>query len=130
MTPRTRLLTAVAVGGAAGAVLRDLTTRTVSDGAGFPWTTFTINVVGSALLAGLLALPLARRSRTWAVGLGPGLLGGFTTFSATSEQARALLVDGRTGLALGYVIGTLAACLLAVVLVGSATPALPEKDER
>ena len=74
--------------------------------------------MGSALLAGLLLLPLARRSPPWRAALGPGLLGGFTTFSATSEEARVLLATGRSGLAVAYVLGSLAACLLAVVLVG------------
>ncbi|MBM7516626.1 fluoride efflux transporter FluC [Nocardioides nitrophenolicus] len=129
MTPSPRLLVAVGAGGAVGAVARYAATQVAADGSGFPWTTFAINVSGSALLAGLLLLPLARRSPVWAAALGPGVLGGYTTFSATSEQARALLADGRPGLALAYVAGTLAACLLAVALVGRAAPPLPEEDE-
>ncbi|MCR1786119.1 CrcB family protein [Nocardioides carbamazepini] len=127
--PPPRLLLAVAAGGAVGAVARYAATELVADGRGFPWTTFAVNVSGSALLAALLLLPLARRSPTWAAALGPGVLGGYTTFSATSEQARALLADGRAGLALAYVAGTLAACLVAVSLVGLLAPSLPEEDE-
>lgn len=130
MTPGPRHFLAVAAGGACGAVLRYAVTRAQPDGAGFPWTTFTINVAGSALLAGLLLLPLARRSTLWAAALGPGVLGGFTTFSATSEQARSLLAEGRTGLAGAYVLGTLAAGLVAVVVVGAVAPPLPGEDER
>lgn len=129
MTPSPRQLLAVAAGGATGAVLRHLADVAAPDGTGFPWTTFVINVAGSAFLAGLLLLPLARRSELWRAALGPGLIGGFTTFSASSEQARALLADGRTGLAGGYVLGTLAACLLAAVLVGSLAPPLTSRDE-
>lgn len=129
MTPAPRLLLAVAAGGAAGAVLRHLAGEAVPDGSGFPWTTFAVNVVGSALLAGLELLPLARRSATWAAALGPGVLGGFTTFSATSEQGRALLADGEAVLAGCYLLGTLAACAVAVVLVGRVAPPLPEEDE-
>lgn len=129
MTPGPRHFLAVAAGGACGALLRYAATAAQPDGTGFPWTTFAINVLGSALLAGLLLLPLARRSTIWAAALGPGLLGGFTTFSATSEQARALLADGRTGLAGAYVLGTLAAGLVAAVLVGALAPALPAEDE-
>lgn len=129
MTPGPRHFLAVAAGGACGAVLRYAVTRAQPDGAGFPWTTFTINVAGSALLAGLLLLPLARRSTLWAAALGPGVLGGFTTFSATSEQARSLLAEGRTGLAGAYVLGTLAAGLAAVVVVGAVAPPLPGEDE-
>lgn len=129
MSPPPRLVLAVAAGGAVGGVLRYGAGLAVPDPTGFPWTTFAVNVVGSSLLAGLLLLPLTRRSAVWAAALGPGVLGGFTTFSATSEQGRALLTDGRTGLAVVYLAGTLAACMTAVVLVGRLAPPLPEEDE-
>jgi CrcB protein len=129
VTPAPRLVVAVAVGGSAGAVLRHLLGEVVPDGSGFPWTTFAINVVGSALLAGLELLPLARRSATWAAGIGPGVLGGFTTLSTTSEQGRALLADGDVWLAGCYLLGTLVACLAAVTLVGRVSPPLPAEDE-
>lgn len=109
---------AVACGGAVGAVLRWWAGELVPDGTGFAWTTFTVNVVGCALLALLPAVLVGRvRPRTEAVAavfLGPGVLGGFTTLSSYSEQTRALLADGRTALAATYLIGTLATCLVAV----------------
>ncbi|WP_028654741.1 CrcB family protein [Nocardioides sp. J54] len=129
MTVGPRHYAAVAVGGAVGAVVRYAAVELAPDGPGFSWTTFAVNVAGAALLAGLLLLPLARRSTVWAAGLGPGLLGGFTTFSATSEQARALLADGRPALAAAYVLGTLAAALAAVAVVGRLAPPLPGEDE-
>ena len=110
------LLAAVAAGGAAGAVLRHLLGVWSPDGSGFPWTVFAINVVGSLVLALLPALAVVRRRETLAVALGPGVLGGFTTLSATSEQGRALLADGRPALAATYLLGTLAACLVAVAV--------------
>ena len=112
-----------------GSLLRWACGELVADGSGFPWTTFTINVVGCALLAGLELLPLARRSATWAAALGPGALGGFTTLSAASEQARGLLDEGRTALAGAYVLATLAVALLAVNVIGRLAPPLPEEDE-
>lgn len=130
MTPPPRLLLAVAAGGAAGAVARYALGAAVPDGSGFPWTTFAINVAGTALLAGLELLPLARESTTWAAALGPGLLGGFTTLSATSEQGRRLLADGQPGLAATYLLGTLGAALVAASLVGNLAPPLPGEDER
>lgn len=45
------------------------------------WDIVIINLLGSALL-GALAAWFAGRSAWWIPGLGPGLLGGFTTFSA------------------------------------------------
>lgn len=119
MRPAPPLLLAVAAGGAAGAVLRHLLGAWVPDGAGFPWATFAINVSGSLLLAALPALERVRRSAVLTAGLGPGLLGGFTTLSTYAEQGRALLAEGRVGLAAVYMVGTLAACVVAVVVAGS-----------
>ena len=87
----------MALGGALGALLRWGLGEAVPDGAGFPWTTFAINVAGSFVLALLPALRGVRRSRAAGAGLGPGVLGGFTTLSAYAEQTRALLADGRAG---------------------------------
>ena len=107
---------AVALGGAVGALLRWALGEAVPDGTGFPWTTFAINVTGSLALALLPRSGQVRRHPTLAVALGPGLLGGYTTLSAYAEGTRALLDDGRTWTALAYLLGTLAACLVAVAL--------------
>ncbi|MCW2797614.1 CrcB family protein [Nocardioides sp.] len=114
--PLPRLLLAVAAGGAVGALMRWSLGQAVPDGSGFPWTTFGINVVGSLTLALLPAWAAIRRSQTLAVAAGPGLLGGFTTLSAYAEQSRSLLGDGRTTLAGAYLLGTLAACLVAATI--------------
>ena len=115
MKPTPRLCLAVAVGGALGAVLRHLLGELVPDGDGFAWTTFAINVTGAFLLALLPALSGVRRSPAWTVALGPGVLGGYTTLSAYAEQSRALLAEGRVVLAATYVVGTFAACAVAVL---------------
>ena len=119
-----RLVGAVAVGGAVGALLRHALGEVAGDGTGFPWTTFAINVTGAFLLAFLPAFTAVRRSRLLAVALGPGVLGGFTTLSATSEQGRSLLDQGRPALAAAYLLGTLAASLVAVAVASRwSTPA-------
>jgi CrcB protein len=61
---------------------------------------------------------VVRRHPALAAGLGPGVLGGYTTLSTYAEQGRALLDGGRLGLAAAYVLGTLAACLVSVTLAG------------
>ena len=109
---------AVALGGAVGGTVRWWLGDVVPDGRDFPWTTFAINVSGSLALAMLPAVALVRRRPALAAGLGPGLLGGYTTLSTYAEQGRALLGEGRAGLAAAYLLGTLAACLVAVVLAG------------
>lgn len=126
----------VAAGGALGAVARWALLQSAPDvGTGFPWTTFVINVSGSLLLALLPAVVAAaarRRGRDLPLltpFLGSGVLGGWTTFSATSEQARAMLDAGATATAAAYVVGSLGAALLAVV-VGTALGSLLESHDR
>ncbi|MDN4163370.1 fluoride efflux transporter FluC [Nocardioides abyssi] len=120
MSPR--LLAAVAAGGAVGAALRWACGEAVPDGPGLPATTLAVNVVGSLLLALLPAIAVVRRSATLRAAVGPGLLGGFTTLSAASEQTRSLLADGRPALALGYLLGTLLATVAAVALATRLAP--------
>lgn len=126
------VLAAVALGGAAGACARYGLSAAFPDTAtGFPWTTFAINVAGSFLLALLPSFAAVRRHVHLPPLLGTGVLGGFTTLSTYSEQARALLAGGRIATALAYLVGTLAACLLAVALADrfSSRPARLEFEE-
>ncbi len=106
-----KLLPWVALGGALGAMGRHGVDVLLPAGAGFPWGTLLINVVGSLLLA---LMPLSRfvRSRAW----GPAFVGGFTTMSAFSEQTRALLAGGQSALALWYVMASVGLALGAVGL--------------
>jgi fluoride exporter len=105
----------VAAGGAGGAIARHLVNG-VGAAPGFPWSTFAINVTGSLLLALLPAFAVVRRRHLLPPLLGTGLLGGFTTMSAFSEETRALVADGHTATAGAYVVATVAACLVAVAL--------------
>jgi CrcB protein len=112
------MLLAVALGGALGGTVRWWLGELAPDGTGFPWTTFAINVSGSLALALLPLVAMVRARPALAVGLGPGLLGGYTTLSAYADQGRSLLADGRPALAAVYLAATLAACLVAVTLAG------------
>jgi CrcB protein len=94
-------------------------------GAGFPWGTFTVNVVGSLAIGLVFALLLGRADvPDWLkMAITTGFLGGFTTFSAFSLQTHRLLAEGAYGLAVAYVIGSVTAGLAAValgVLIGRA----------
>jgi CrcB protein len=120
---RVPVLAVVAVGGAIGALVRYALSTAFPDASGaFPWTILLVNVVGCALLAALPALAAVRRRPLLPPFLGTGVLGGFTTLSTYGDQARALAAQGRTGLAGAYVLGTLAACLVAVLAVGRLAP--------
>lgn len=109
-SPRKRLpgwhvWAAVAAGGAAGAECRYLLTLAFPpDPSGFDATTFSINVAASAALGVLTSWWLVRPDTPlWLrAGLGPGLLGSFSTFSALSLTTANLLQSGRHGTWLLY----------------------------
>ena len=111
------MLAAVALGGAIGACLRYALSLAFPDPTtGFPWTIFAINVVGCFLLALLPAFAAVRHHPHLPPLLGTGVLGGFTTLSTYAEQARALVASDHVLTATVYVVGTLAACLAAVLV--------------
>ena len=116
----------VALGAVAGAPLRFLAGHWLDRD--FPFGTLLVNVVGSFVLALLPAFEVVRRNRPLALGLGPGLLGGFTTLSTYAEQSRALLADGRAGLAASYVLGTLAVCVAAVAVAHRLSSPLAQRE--
>ena len=96
----------VAAGGALGSVLRYAVSvlMAASLGAGFPWGTLAVNVLGSTAIGALAALGV---EGGWRLLLVTGLLGGFTTFSAFSLET-ALLWERAWWLALVYVLASVA----------------------
>jgi CrcB protein len=87
-------------------------------GFGFPYGTFAVNIIGSfvmGLLAGYFAFRpgVGQHVRLF---LTTGILGGFTTFSSFSLDAALLIERNAWGLALGYVVGSVAAGLSALFL--------------
>ena len=123
--PRLRVaLVAASAGGVVGSLARWGITEWLPVTDGFPTTVFCINVLGCALLATLPAVAAVRRTPWLGVFLGTGVLGGFTTMSAASEQTVVLLEREQTGTAIAYAAGTLVAALTAVWLVSRwSTPA-------
>ncbi|MGW8380463.1 fluoride efflux transporter CrcB [Streptomyces sp. ODS28] len=116
------VLAAIAAGGALGALARYAVTLALpADPQGFPWPTWSVNVVGCLLIGVLMVLvseggrgahahPLARPF------LGVGVLGGFTTFSTYAVEVARLLDQGpgNVGVTAAYLLGTVLAALLAV----------------
>ena len=103
---------AVALAGAAGAVARYRVGVLAGD-TGWPWPTLAINVVGSFLAGGMLALAATRLSPTTSAAVTIGFLGAFTTFSALSVQTVSLVREGRAAAALAYVAVSVVAGLAA-----------------
>ena len=114
----------VMIGGAIGAGARHLAGQAMVArlGPGFPWSTLSINIVGS-LLMGLLVGALARGDGgdTTRLFVGVGILGGFTTFSSFSMEFWMLFERGQNAQAAAYilasVIGAIAACGLGLFIV-------------
>lgn len=116
---------AVALGGAMGASLRHgvglLAVRlSPSTGtAGWPWGTFSVNVVGSlamGVLIGWLALKADGTAQQTRLFLATGVLGGFTTFSAFSLEVVMMLRAGHAGKAATYAGLSLALGVVALII--------------
>lgn len=113
-------------GGAIGTGLRFLVAQILAPSSGFPWQTFVVNLLGSAVLGAVLGS--AERggwSSASLIFLGTGICGGFTTFSAISAETFHLLHLGQYTMALTYSALTLAGGILlsaAAWLAVSASP--------
>lgn len=105
------------MGGAVGASLRYGANLGIGRllGAAFPWHTLAVNVIGSALMGGLMVLLAHRGQQQLAPFLMTGILGGFTTFSAFSMDTISLAQRGETALAAGYVLASVLFSLAAFV---------------
>ncbi len=85
-----------------------------------PWGTLLINVVGCFLIGVLMAFVADGTAPAWARPLlGVGVLGGFTTFSAYTVDARAFLISHEYRQAAVYLCGTIVLAMVAV-FAGSA----------
>ena len=96
---------AVAAGGLVGTELRYGLGLAFPEVPGaFPWATLCINVAGSFVLAALTTAWLARPGTAFwlRAGLGPGLLGSFTTFSAVVFSVDQLARAGEHGVWTAY----------------------------
>jgi CrcB protein len=99
--PSAAELLAVAVGGVIGAAARwGLDLLIPHDPDEFPVSTLTINLAGTFLLAYLVAEVWTRPVPSWTkAGVGPGILGTFTTFSAVVLAVVTLAEAGEAALA-------------------------------
>ncbi|MCC6856209.1 MAG: CrcB family protein [Microbacteriaceae bacterium] len=112
-----RDLLAVLVGGAVGTALRLGIDTVIPHGdTEFPVSTLVLNTVGAFAL-GMLVGRVWQAAPGWLrAGLGAGLLGSFTTFSALAVSLVSLTAAGFGMLALAYLAATLALGLAAAAL--------------
>ena len=113
-----KMLLAVALGGAVGAVLRYKAVGWVAHlmGHGFPWGTLAVNVIGSFAMGllielGALKLNLSGEMRAF---LAVGLLGAFTTFSTFSLDVATLWERGAVMATGAYIAASVALSILAL----------------
>jgi len=108
----------ILVGGAIGTFVRALLEKAFAPAAGhWPWTTFWINLSG-ALILGVLLEILAESGpdhgwrRGLRLGLGTGVMGGYTTYSTFAVETVKLFQADRWLLGLGYALGSILAGLV------------------
>jgi fluoride exporter len=113
-----RLLALAVLGGGLGAGARYAVQAAMMRalGAGFPWWTLTINVVGSFLMGAVVALLASRFDNSPDVRtfVATGILGGFTTFSAFSLDFVTLIDRKEQTAAMLYAIGSVSLSILAL----------------
>lgn len=87
-------------------------------GAGFPWATLFVNVIGCFAMGYITALLREKMpdDENMKLFLTTGLLGGFTTFSAFSLDFFGLMQKGAVPLALGYAVASFLLSIIAVMI--------------
>jgi CrcB protein len=111
----------VFIGGGVGSLARYLigVGAMKSLGSGWPYGTFTVNLVGGFVmgwLVGWLALKGGADQERWRVLLGVGVLGGFTTFSSFSLETALMIERRQYGHAAGYVAASVILAIGALFL--------------
>jgi fluoride exporter len=111
----------IVIGGMAGTAVRaGLEAAAPAQPGGWPWTTFWINIVGSLLLGALLEWLASGEDVGWRrsvrLGVGTGVLGGFTTYSTFSVETISLLASGHGLTAVGYALVSAAAGVAAAAI--------------
>lgn len=113
------LTAAIFVGGCAGALARAGVARLLPVHGGWPWSTFAVNVAGTAALAYFATrlqerLPPSTFRRPL---LGTGFCGSLTTFSTLQVEAISLSRHGHTAMAIAYYAASTVAGLAAMFVV-------------
>lgn len=108
----------VALGGAIGASLRWAMALALAplSGPGFPVAILAVNVIGSFLMGLAVTAFALRGGAALAPFLTVGVLGGFTTFSAFSLEAYALIERGDWAPALAYILLSVAGSIVGLAL--------------
>ncbi|MEO6539684.1 MAG: fluoride efflux transporter CrcB [Ferruginibacter sp.] len=95
----------VGLGGSIGSMLRYAAGLLVNSKY-FPYATIAVNIIGSFVIGIVFAMSMKEEtlSNPWKLFLATGICGGFTTFSAFSLENMELLQNGKTAIAVIYII--------------------------
>lgn len=104
-------LALVGLGGGAGSILRFLLQRAFN--ASFPYGTFIVNIAGCLLIGLLWGIGKSYGSETGRLLLVTGFCGGFTTFSAFTQESVQLLEQHKALTFLVYCLLSVAGGLIA-----------------
>lgn len=110
------ILFLIAVGGAAGSLLRYLVGGMVqrTSASGFPVGTLFVNVAGCLLIGIFVRFLLNMQTSTeMRALLVVGFCGGFTTFSTFSFETAGLIEGGEYARAATYIVGSVVLCIAA-----------------
>ena len=102
------------LGGAAGTLARAGVAELIPHATGaLPWSTLIVNLIGTAILARLVAV-----SSRWHPLVGTGFCGALTTFSTFQVEIVRTVDAGHAGIALVYAAVSLSAGLAVAALAG------------
>jgi len=118
----------VFVGGGFGSVARYAMMKIIGRlmGAGFPWHTLGVNLIGALIIGALTAFMAMRVSGVESARLllVTGFLGGFTTFSAFSLESALMWQKGDYMTLVAYVAASVTGTIIAVICGGATVRAI------
>ena len=118
-----KILFLVGIGSFIGGIFRYLITQFVQERflSTFPFGTLIVNIIGCFFIGFIFGLTdKVNLNQEWRLFLSVGLIGGFTTFSAFSNETFCLFRDGQFWYATAYVLASVFLGL-AATYIGSTT---------
>lgn len=117
-----KMILAIGTGSFIGGIFRYLLSQNVQSRflSAFPYGTLVVNIIGCFLIGVVFAISeRGNMTNEWRLFLATGLLGGFTTFSAFSNETVGLLRDGQFFYASAYIVASVALAVVATFLGAS-----------